>query len=125
MKWVLDQGMHMCIYPEGTRNKSNNPLKSFHDGAFKLSFDTRKEIVPAILIGTKSMLPSDKSFFFWPGKITMHFMEPISPSKFNSASEMKEYVFKLMWEEIIRQTSEGRRQKTEVRRYKIDGRPER
>ena len=120
MKWVLDQGLHMCIYPEGTRNKTNNPLKSFHDGAFKLSFDTRKEIVPAILIGTKSMLPSDKSFFFWPGKITMHFMEPISPSKFNSASEMKEYVFKLMWEEIIRQTTDVRSQTSGVRRQESD-----
>jgi len=66
------------------------------------------------------MLPSDKSFYFWPGKITMHFMEPISPSKFNSAAEMKEYVFKMMWEEIIREKSEDRSQTSGVRRYNID-----
>ena len=37
MKEVLDQGLHMCIYPEGTRNTTGEPLKSFHDGAFKLA----------------------------------------------------------------------------------------
>ena len=37
MKDVIDIGMHMCIYPEGTRNKTTAPLKSFHDGAFKLA----------------------------------------------------------------------------------------
>src|ERR1700733_6542947 len=35
MKEVLDMGLHMCIYPEGTRNKSGQPLKAFHDGAFR------------------------------------------------------------------------------------------
>lgn len=100
MKWVLEQGMHMCIYPEGTRNKTNDPLKSFHDGAFRLSFDTKKAVIPAIITGTKKMLPSNKSFFFWPGKVSMTFLKPIEPAQFNSASEMKEHVFKLMWNEI-------------------------
>ena len=27
MKEVLEMGMHMCIYPEGTRNKTHKPLK--------------------------------------------------------------------------------------------------
>lgn len=110
MKWVLEQGMHMCIYPEGTRNKTNDPLKSFHDGAFKLSFETGKAIIPAVLCGTKKMLPADKAFFFWPGKITMKFLTPISPENFNNPIEMKEYVFNLMWEEVIKQTTDVRNQ---------------
>ena len=36
MKEVLDMGLHMCIYPEGTRN-TFEPIKSFHDGAFRLA----------------------------------------------------------------------------------------
>jgi 1-acyl-sn-glycerol-3-phosphate acyltransferase len=44
MKNVLAMGMHMCIYPEGTRNKTSDPLKSFHDGAFKLSYETGKKL---------------------------------------------------------------------------------
>jgi 1-acyl-sn-glycerol-3-phosphate acyltransferase len=37
MKKVLDMGMHMSIYPEGTRNRTGQPLKSFQDGAFRLA----------------------------------------------------------------------------------------
>jgi 1-acyl-sn-glycerol-3-phosphate acyltransferase len=112
MKWVLEQGMHMCIYPEGTRNKTNDPLKSFHDGAFRLSFDTGKSIIPAILTGTKKMLPSDKAFFFWPGKITMRFLAPISPTTFSNQTEMKDHVFEVMWREIEKEKSDVRGQKT-------------
>src|SRR4051812_25987378 len=39
MKKVLAQGLHMVIYPEGTRNRSADPLKFFHDGAFKLAIE--------------------------------------------------------------------------------------
>ena len=102
MKKVLDLGMHMCIYPEGTRNKTDNPLKSFHDGAFRLSFDTGKSIIPCIIKGTRSMLPHDKKFYFWPGKASMHFLPVISPKGFEHPNAMKEYVFKLMWTELER-----------------------
>ncbi|MEY3576854.1 MAG: hypothetical protein RL394_436 [Bacteroidota bacterium] len=101
MKSVLEQGMHMCIYPEGTRNKTENPLKSFHDGAFRLSFETGKEIIPCLIKGTREMLPHNKSFFFWPGKASMQFLPAIDPKDFASATEMKEHVFQLMWNGIV------------------------
>jgi 1-acyl-sn-glycerol-3-phosphate acyltransferase len=100
MKDVLEQGMHMCIYPEGTRNKTDNPLKSFHDGAFRLSFDTGKKIIPCLIKGTREMLPHNKSFFFWPGKASMQFLPAIDPKNFVSASAMKDHVFQLMWDGI-------------------------
>jgi len=100
MKDVLEEGMHMCIYPEGTRNKTENPLKSFHDGAFRLSFDTGKKIIPCLIKGTREMLPHNKSFFFWPGKASMQFLPAIDPKDFASAAEMKEHVFQLMWDGI-------------------------
>lgn len=100
MKEVLAMGMHMCIYPEGTRNKTGQPLKSFHDGAFKLSKETGKSIIPCVITGTGAMLPHQKSFYFWPGKASMTFLPSISPSLFATAAEMKEHVFQLMWEKI-------------------------
>ncbi|RYY96463.1 MAG: 1-acyl-sn-glycerol-3-phosphate acyltransferase, partial [Chitinophagaceae bacterium] len=50
MKDVLvRQGFHMCIYPEGTRNRSTETLLKFHDGAFKLAVETGKPVIPALL----------------------------------------------------------------------------
>jgi 1-acyl-sn-glycerol-3-phosphate acyltransferase len=100
MKHVLALGMHMCIYPEGTRNKTNDPLKSFHDGAFKLSFETGKKIMPCLIRGTRKMLPLNKTFFFWPGKASMEFLEPIDPKDFQDAGALKRFVFDLMWEKL-------------------------
>jgi 1-acyl-sn-glycerol-3-phosphate acyltransferase len=96
MKDVLNMGIHMCIYPEGTRNKTDQPLKSFHDGAFRLSMETGKKIIPAIIRGTKEMLPTNKTFYFWPGKISMQFLHPIDPKAFNDLNALKEHVHKVM-----------------------------
>lgn len=98
MKQVLDMGMHMCIYPEGTRNKTEKPLKEFHDGAFKLAEDTGKPLMPALIFGTRRMLPSDKSFYFRPGKLEMHFLEPIEVKPGDTTKELKERTFRIMWE---------------------------
>lgn len=102
MKDVLDAGMHMCIYPEGTRNKTDQPMKAFHDGAFKLSMETGKKIIPAIIKGTKEMLPNNKTLYFWPGKISMEFLSPIDPKDFGDVTALKEYVFKTMMEKLTR-----------------------
>ena len=77
MKEVLTMGMHMCIYPEGTRNKTNEPLQRFHDGAFKLAVESGRSIIPSLLFNTRKVLPHNKSFYFWPQKVEMHFLSPV------------------------------------------------
>ncbi len=95
MKKVLQQGMHMCIYPEGTRNRTAEPLKKFHDGAFRLATETGHAIIPGVIFNTGKVLPSQKPFFFWPGKIEIHYLEPV-PSASISVEELKEKVFNVM-----------------------------
>lgn len=100
MKWVLKTGMHMCIYPEGTRNRTNDPLKPFYNGAFKLACETQTAIIPAIISGTKKAVPLNKKFFFLPKPLEIHFLEPISPAGMTVAN-LKAKVFNVMKEEII------------------------
>lgn len=92
MKKVLEQGIHMSIYPEGTRNRSEAPLKTFYDGAFKLAKDTQKEIMPCIITGTKKAMPINKFFYLLPTKLSMTFLPPISPLHID-AKAMKEIAF--------------------------------
>lgn len=98
MKNVLANGMHMSIYPEGTRNRTSEPLKRFHDGAFKLATDTGCSIIPAILFNTKKVLPLNKTFYFWPHKLEIHFLEPVKVNESKNYSELKERVFVMMKE---------------------------
>ncbi|HEY0356839.1 MAG TPA: 1-acyl-sn-glycerol-3-phosphate acyltransferase [Flavisolibacter sp.] len=103
MKEVLDMGMHMCIYPEGTRNKTNEPLQRFHDGAFKLAVETNKAIIPAVIFHTKKVLPR-KTFFFWPRPVEMHFLPAISPEG-KTVQVLKEEVFEVMKKRLLASSS--------------------
>jgi 1-acyl-sn-glycerol-3-phosphate acyltransferase len=98
MKDVLEMGMHMCIYPEGTRNKTNKPLKEFHEGAFRLAKDTGKPIMPAVIFGTARMLPTRGGMTFRPGKLEMHFLDPIFVTDEDSAKDLKDKAFRVMWD---------------------------
>ncbi|MBL7740562.1 MAG: 1-acyl-sn-glycerol-3-phosphate acyltransferase [Chitinophagaceae bacterium] len=101
MKAVLQKGMHMCIYPEGTRNRTDEPLKKFYDGAFKLAVETNTAIIPAVIFNTKKALPVHKSFYFIPQKLRMHFLAPVDPGEL-SPEQLKEKVFLLMKEYYVK-----------------------
>lgn len=74
MKQVLAMGLHMCIYPEGTRNKTREPLKSFHSGAFRLSIETGTPVIPAVIFNTKKALPPTRTMYLLPHKLEIHFL---------------------------------------------------
>lgn len=95
MKAVLRQGMHMCIYPEGTRNRTEELLKPFYNGAFKLSEDTGHSIIPAVILGTKQAVPLHKPFFFLPRTLEIHFLKPVEVNG-RTAVALREEVFGIM-----------------------------
>lgn len=95
MKAVLRKGMHICIYPEGTRNRGNEPLKKFYDGAFRLSKDTGHAVIPTLIFNTRKALPVNKPFFFLPVKLEMHFLPPVDPAGLTS-EQLREKVFNIM-----------------------------
>ena len=100
MKAVLHNNMHMCIYPEGTRNRTDEPLKKFYDGAFKLAIDTKKEVIPCVIFGTKKANPVNKTFFLWPTRLQMHFLPAVSSDNLK-APELKEKIFSIMADHYI------------------------
>lgn len=101
MKKVLTTGMHMCIYPEGARNRSNEPIKTFYDGAFRLAVTTKNDIIPCVITGTKKAMPINKFFFLLPVKLTMQFL-PAETSDGKSVTELKEKVHAEMLEAYMK-----------------------
>lgn len=97
MKQTLALHLHMCIYPEGTRNRTAEPLKSFHDGAFKLATDTGTSIIPCVLFNTNKAMPIDKTFYLLPHRLEIHFLLPVSSQNIDP-KELKEKVFRIMWD---------------------------
>ena len=95
MKRVLNDGVDMLIYPEGTRNRTSAPLKSFYDGAFTLAIETQKPIVPVVILNTKKILPAKPSMCLRPGKIILNILPPIFPEG-HTALTLKKEVFQIM-----------------------------
>lgn len=106
MKKVLNMGMHMCIYPEGTRNKSELPLKEFQDGAFRLAIETGTPIIPALIFNTKKVLPAGK-FYFRPAKMEIHFLPAVNVTKEDNYKFLKEKIHNLMSEYYTKYKTTG------------------
>ena len=95
MKRTLKDGMHMCIYPEGTRNRTGKPLKTFHDGAFKLAKETSTAVLPCVITGTREALPIHKTFYLLPTILHMYYLPVIKPGD-QSVQQMKDEVYSEM-----------------------------
>ncbi|HEY8960227.1 lysophospholipid acyltransferase family protein [Chitinophaga sp.] len=100
MKNALSLGIHILLYPEGTRNRTDQPLKNFYDGAFALAIDTQTPLMPSLLFHTKKILPVGKKFFAWPHRIDYHFLPPLQTTGMtrDDIPAFKEKVFRLMWD---------------------------
>lgn len=96
MKEVLSLGIHMCIYPEGTRNKTNMPMKEFHSGAFRLAVETKTPIMPAVIFNTKKVFPPNKKFFFSPAALEVHFLPVHTVAENDSYEALKNNMYDLM-----------------------------
>jgi 1-acyl-sn-glycerol-3-phosphate acyltransferase len=100
MMKVLASGMHMCLYPEGTRNRTTQPLKPFYDGAFKLAVDAKKDIIPCVIYGTGRAMPIHKAFYLIPTRLKMKFLPAVSSADI-TAKELKEKVFSIMLKAFV------------------------
>lgn len=52
---LIKEGISVAIFPEGTRNKTEEPLLEFHKGSFKIAEKTGCKIVPVVLNNTEQI----------------------------------------------------------------------
>ncbi|PZF71220.1 lysophospholipid acyltransferase family protein [Taibaiella soli] len=98
MQEALQKGLHLCLYPEGTRNKTDQPLQPFYDGAFVTAIKAQKPIIPALIFNTGRILPHNINGWAQPMPIRIDFLEPISTEGLTAddAAELKDRVRTLM-----------------------------
>ena len=70
-KIFLNKEMVIGIFPEGTFNKSNNPILPFKIGAVKMAHDTNTKIIPFVIKGKYKLFQRKiRIIFFSPVEIT-------------------------------------------------------
>lgn len=98
MQQMLEKGLHLCLYPEGTRNKTKEPLQPFHDGAFTIAIKTQKDIIPGLIFNTGRIFKPEDKNRARPMRIHIHFLEPVSTQGLTLADTavLKQQVHHLM-----------------------------
>jgi 1-acyl-sn-glycerol-3-phosphate acyltransferase len=77
MEDAINSGISVWLYPEGTRNTSDDPLTDFQDGAFTLAVNTGKPLAVLTVMDTRKLLEPGKFFQVFPGKVEAWWSDPI------------------------------------------------
>jgi 1-acyl-sn-glycerol-3-phosphate acyltransferase len=101
LKEVLKSGISILIFPEGTQNRTPEPLQPFYDGAFRIAIEMQQPVLPMVILNAGKLMPP-KKFIITPGKITIHVLEEISTEgmKFSDLPALKQKVIELMTKKI-------------------------
>jgi len=87
---VLAKGLHMLIYPEGTRS-ADGRLLPFKKGPFHLAMDSGVPVIPVTLLGTYESWPKTR-FALHPGTATIIFHPAIDPKDFSDREALMQAV---------------------------------
>ena len=77
LRAALNRGISIFIFPEGTFNETDKPLKDFFDGAFKLAIQTQTSIKPLLFIDTAKRLNKHSLFSLTPGLNRVVYLDEI------------------------------------------------
>ncbi|MTI20718.1 1-acyl-sn-glycerol-3-phosphate acyltransferase [Fulvivirga sp. RKSG066] len=93
----LKEGISILIFPEGTQNRTKEPLQPFYDGAFRIAIETQTPIIPIVIVNAGRLMPPSK-FEIKPGKIKVVFGKEISPKgmTLKNIRELKTTVYEQM-----------------------------
>ena len=86
-------GKSVVVCPEGTRGKAY-PLRPFKKGPFVFAIAAGVPIIPAIIHGTIRVQPKG-SYWIRPGRVDIHFLEPVSPTGFDY--DRRDELMRLVW----------------------------
>lgn len=101
---VLKRNISVALAPEGTFNMSNQPLKTFYDGAFKIAIETQTPIRPLLFLDAINRLHYRSVFSFTPGKLRTVFLEEITTTGYTAKDIelLRQKVFDAMEAALIR-----------------------
>lgn len=87
---VLAEGLHITVFPEGTRSLDGR-LSAFKKGPFFLAHQTLAPIVPVAISGTERMMRKGSAAIH-PGIARVQFLEAIDPAKYASREDLTQAV---------------------------------
>lgn len=104
LKAAIQHGISVFIFPEGTFNMTEHPLKNFYDGAFRIAIETQTPIKPMLFVDSLKRLHYKSLFELTPGINRTIYLEEVSVDglTMKNLHELKDVVYKKMEEGLKR-----------------------
>jgi 1-acyl-sn-glycerol-3-phosphate acyltransferase len=104
LKTALTADRSIFIFPEGTFNETQRPLKEFYDGAFRIAIETQTPLQPILFLDTYDRMHYSSLFSLNPGCTRLVFLPAVEVEglKPSDVGLLKEKVYRQMEEGVIR-----------------------
>jgi 1-acyl-sn-glycerol-3-phosphate acyltransferase len=116
LKAALAKHISIFIFPEGTFNETDEPLKSFYDGAFRIAIETGTSIKPLLFLDTHRRMHYRGFFELTPGVTRTVYLPDVPVEGYTMAQvkELKEKVYRMMEDGLRRYQKNEHDERIEV-----------
>jgi len=102
LKAAIKRGISIFIFPEGTFNETDKPLKEFYDGAFRTAIETQTPIKPILFVDNNERLSHKSIFSLTPGICRCVYLEEIVIDSYTTKDALNQRVFAKMEEGLVK-----------------------
>jgi 1-acyl-sn-glycerol-3-phosphate acyltransferase len=103
LKSIINKGISVMLFPEGTFNMTTNPLKDFYDGAFRIAIETQTPVKPVLMLDAYRRMPYETLFSMSPGLNRLLFLDeiPVEGYTVEDIGRLKDKVYAIMEKKLI------------------------
>ncbi len=103
LKSLINKGVSVMVFPEGTFNMGTTPLKEFYDGAFRVAIETQTPIKPVLFLDAYRRMPYESLFHMTPGISRIVYLDeiPVTGYTLKEVGKLKDEVYTIMEKKLI------------------------
>jgi 1-acyl-sn-glycerol-3-phosphate acyltransferase len=103
LKSLINKGISVMVFPEGTFNMGTTPLKEFYDGAFRVAIETQTPVKPVLFLDGYRRMPYESLFLMSPGKSRIVYLDeiPVSGYALADIKKLKDEVYSIMEKKMV------------------------